>query len=92
MFLHQNWNQIQTLSINKFTRIQKSKAGLMLMPESFLKKDTLPQVFSCELCNISKNTFSDRTPPVAASVLKNNLSQEHYQQARAVREIGTSGK
>ena len=24
-------------------------------------------VFSCELCEISKNTFSYRTPPVAAS-------------------------
>ena len=25
-------------------------------------------VFSCEFCEISKNTFSYRTPPVAASV------------------------
>ena len=25
------------------------------------------QVFSCEFCEISKNTFSYRTPPVAAS-------------------------
>ena len=28
---------------------------------------TLTQVFSCEFCQISKNTFSYRTPPVAAS-------------------------
>ena len=27
------------------------------------------QVFSCEFCEISKKTFSYRTPPVAASVL-----------------------
>ena len=27
----------------------------------------LAQVFSCEFCEISKNTFSYRTPPVAAS-------------------------
>ena len=32
-----------------------------------IKKGTLAQVFSCEFCKISKNTFSDRTPPVAAS-------------------------
>ena len=41
------------------------------MPESttciFIKKETLAQVFSCELCEISKNTFCYRTPPVAAS-------------------------
>ena len=41
------------------------------MPESlfnFIKKETLAQVFSCEFCEISKNTFSFRTPPVAASI------------------------
>ena len=32
-----------------------------------IKKETLQQVFSCEFCEISKNTFSYRTPPVAAS-------------------------
>ena len=34
---------------------------------NFIKKETLTQVFSCEFCEISKNTFSYRTPPVAAS-------------------------
>ena len=33
------------------------------------KKETLAQVFSCQFCAISKNTFSYRTPSVAASVL-----------------------
>ena len=33
----------------------------------FIKKETLAQVFSCEFCKISKITFSNRTPPVAAS-------------------------
>ena len=33
----------------------------------FVKKETLAQVFSCEFCEISKNTFSYRTSPVAAS-------------------------
>ena len=31
------------------------------------KKQTLAQVFSYEFCEISKNTFSYRTPPVAVS-------------------------
>ena len=35
----------------------------------FFNKETLAQVFSCEFCEISKNTFFHRTPLVAASVL-----------------------
>ena len=34
---------------------------------NFIKKETLAQVFSCEFCEISKNSFSYRTPLVAAS-------------------------
>ena len=34
---------------------------------NFIKKETLVRVFSCEFWEISKNTFSHRTPPVAAS-------------------------
>ena len=33
----------------------------------FYKKETLVPVFSCEFYEISKTTFSYRTPPVAAS-------------------------
>ena len=29
---------------------------------NFIKKETLAQVFSCQFCKISKNTFSYRTP------------------------------
>ena len=37
---------------------------------SFLiKLQALAQVFFCEFCEISKNTFFNRTPPVAASVV-----------------------
>ena len=32
-----------------------------------MKIETLAQAFSCEFCEISKNSFSYRTPPVAAS-------------------------
>ena len=31
------------------------------------KKETLAQVSSCEFCESSKNVFSYKTPPVAAS-------------------------
>ena len=36
---------------------------------NFVKKETLAQVFSSKFCEISKNTFSHRTPPMAASPL-----------------------
>ena len=36
-------------------------------PITLLKKKTLAQVFSNEFCEISKYTFSYRTPPMAAS-------------------------
>ena len=34
---------------------------------NFIKKEALAQVFSYEFCEISKNTFSYRTPPMAVS-------------------------
>ena len=34
---------------------------------NFIKKDTLAQVFSCEFCEIYKNTFYYRIPLLAAS-------------------------
>ena len=34
---------------------------------NFVKKETLAQVFSCEICEISKNTLLYKTPLVAAS-------------------------
>ena len=34
---------------------------------NFIKKETLAQLFSCEFYKISKNTFSYRASPVAAS-------------------------
>ena len=57
-------------------------------PGGVLKKETLAQGFSCEFCEISKNTFSYRTPPVAASALYINknprpinflLCRAHYE-------------
>ena len=34
--------------------------------------ETLAQVISCRFCEISKSTFSYRTPPVATSDYNNN--------------------
>ena len=42
-------------------------AGLRPEACNFIKKESLAQVFSCEFCEISKNTFFHRTPLVAAS-------------------------
>ena len=43
-------------------------ARVSILIKLFIKKETLAQVFSCEFCEISKNTFFYRTPLVAASV------------------------
>ena len=43
--------------------------SIKLQACNFIKKETLVQVFSCEFCQISKNTLSYRTPLVAASEL-----------------------
>ena len=50
------------------TRVSLSK--LQAGACNFIKKETLAQVFSSEFCEVSKNTFSYGTPPVAASEMK----------------------
>ena len=42
---------------------------LQVSASNFIKKETLADMFSCEFCEIRKNTFSYRTSPMAASVL-----------------------
>ena len=39
---------------------------------NFIKKETLAQVFSCEFCEVSKNTFFYRIPLVTASEIFHN--------------------
>ena len=46
---------------------------------NFIKKETLAQMFSCEFCEISKNTFSYRTPPVAPSVFTHECIVKSFQ-------------
>ena len=51
---------------NTCTRVSFFNKVAGLRPATLLKK-LLAQVFSCESCGVSKNTFSYRTPLVAAS-------------------------
>ena len=56
-------------------------------PFHFIEKETPTQVFSCEICDIFKNNFFYRTPPVAAPVfettkLRKMISYQPYQHAR----------
>ena len=43
---------------------------------NFIKIETPAKVFSCEFCEISKNTFSNRTPPVTAFATCNFIKKE----------------
>ena len=36
---------------------------------NFIKKEIMTQVFSCQFCEVAKNTFSYSTPPPAAFIL-----------------------
>ena len=68
------WEDIGTQGLfrnNDFLRSNFTKSTIKQPQPVTLIKKTLAQVFSCEFCEISKNTFSYRTPPVAASVMVN---------------------
>ena len=54
-------NSDQKCSVGK--RVLSCRPGAC----NFIKKETLAQMFSCEFCEISKNTFPYRTPTIAAS-------------------------
>ena len=60
---------IQRCSVKKvFLEIsQNSQENTCARVFFFIKKETLAQVFSCEFCEISKNTFYYRTPLLVAS-------------------------
>ena len=51
------------------SRFFNKVAGLRLRPVTLLKKRLWHRFFSCEFCEISKNTFSYRAPPATASYL-----------------------
>ena len=43
---------------------------------------SLAQVFSCEFCEISKNTFFDRAPPVAVSSNNNSTTPKGSEESK----------
>ena len=58
----------EVFSIKGVLRNFAKFTGKHLCQSLFFKKETLAQVFSCEFCEIYKNTFPYRMPLVAASV------------------------
>ena len=52
---------------NVFSEISQNSQENSASACNFIKKETLAQVFFYEFWEISKNTFSYRTPPMAAS-------------------------
>ena len=60
---------LQNLQENNFARVS-FLIKLQASACNFIKKKPLAQLFSREFYEISKNTFSYRTPPVAASVFR----------------------
>ena len=64
--LREEFAKFQGKKFKHINRRQKQSSGGVLQ-KSFIKKETLEQVLSCEFCEISKSTFFYRTPPVAAS-------------------------
>ena len=62
---------VRRCSVKKvFSEILQNSQENTCARVSFMKKETLAQGFSCGFCEIFKNTFSYRTPPVAASVFR----------------------
>ena len=61
--------EIPVENYRKQNREQKQlpRGVLQASASNFIEKETLAQVFFREFCDIAKNTYSYRTPPVAAS-------------------------
>ena len=57
--------------LRNFAKIERKHLAILkkLQACNFITKENLAQLFCCEFCEISKNTFSYRTPPVAASAI-----------------------
>ena len=60
--ISKNSQENTCVSVSFLIKLQAWDLG----PATLLKKETLAQVFSCEICEISKNTFFHRTHLVAA--------------------------
>ena len=58
---------------------QNSQENTCVRVSFLIKLKTLGLVFSCEFWEISKNTFSYKTPPVAASEMRQGISINGFQ-------------
>ena len=61
--ISQNSQEDTCARVSLFNKV----AGLRPHACNFIKKETLTQVFSCEFCKISKNTFFTEHPWTTAS-------------------------
>ena len=64
------------LAIFKTTFQKQLSTGVLYKTPVPETEESLAQMFSCEFCKISKNTFFYRTPPVAASDFVNSKPNE----------------
>ena len=64
-FALQTFNNLEAFTLR--CSAKKSLFLIKLLACNFIEKESLAQLFSCEFCEISKNTFPYRTPPAAAS-------------------------
>ena len=63
-------------NLTKFTGKHLWQSLFFNKVAGLIEKETLAQVFSCEFCQISKNIFSYKIPPMAASdtgIFKNSF-------------------
>ena len=66
--------------LRNFTKITGKHLHQSLRPEAynFVKKETLAQVFSCEFCEISKNTYFTEHLRTTASTFLTFSSGNHF--------------
>ena len=72
------WFSLKEVFLKIYQNSQENTCGRVSFRDgagNFIKKEALAQVFPWEFCEIFKNTFFNRAPPVAASDLK-NLEQD----------------
>ena len=80
VYLHAPVKHLFTFGGKESRAISKDVIFLIFSPDfkkkffaaeacNFIKKESLAQVFSCEFSEISKNTFSYKTPLVAACLI-----------------------
>ena len=75
---------LQNAQENNYARVSFL---LKLQAHNFTEKETLARVFSYEFCEISKNMFSYRTPPMAASGIWNIFLYFNFQRRQQETKI-----